>query len=52
MELEENSESDITKRQMLFGDDVFLVEQHEEYMIRKPIKHGYLNVGEYGGDSR
>lgn len=26
MELEENSESDITKRQMLFGDDVFLVE--------------------------
>jgi len=26
MELEENSESDITKRSMLFGDDVFLVE--------------------------
>lgn len=35
---------------MLFGDDVFMVEHHEEFMIRKPIKHGYLNAGEYGGD--
>ncbi|KAL4510469.1 hypothetical protein ABPG72_004623 [Tetrahymena utriculariae] len=50
MEIEENAENDITKRIMLFGEEVFMVEQHDNFMIRKPIKHGYLNVGEYNGD--
>ena len=50
MEIEANEDFDITKKNVLFDDDVYMVEQNPDFIIRKPIRHGFFNVSEYNED--
>ncbi|EGR28054.1 hypothetical protein IMG5_184190 [Ichthyophthirius multifiliis] len=47
MEIENDPKADFSKKNILFEDEIFMIEQNPEFMIRKPIKHGCFNTSEY-----